>query len=322
MFADVLKIDELPPVRGRYTENAPLGQYSWFRTGGAADVLFKPADQDDLVEFLRGCPAHIPVSVTGVLSNTIIRDGGVPGVVIRLGRDFAEIEQDGDTGVMAGAASLDINVAINAARFGIAGLEFFSGIPGSIGGALRMNAGAYGTETKDVLIEACYVDRAGQIVHATPEEMNMSYRHSDAPSDAIFLYGRFKGEKGRQEEIEARMAEIKSKREESQPIKSKTGGSTFANPTAEELTEAGLSTDLKVWQLIDKAGGRGLTIGGAQMSEKHCNFMINTGGATSQDLEDLGEEIRRRVLEDSGIKLRWEIKRIGRPDNNRNVLLQ
>ncbi len=322
MFADVLKIDELPPVRGRYTENAPLGQFSWFRTGGTADVMFKPADQDDLVDFLRACPGHIPVMVTGVLSNTIIRDGGVPGVVIRLGKDFAEIEQDGETGLTAGAAALDLNVAVAAARYNIAGLEFFSGIPGSIGGALRMNAGAYGTETKDVLKKACYVDRAGQLVHVTPDEMGMRYRHTDAPLDAIFLYAKFEGESGNKDEIEALMSEIKAKRSETQPIKSKTGGSTFANPTEDELSEAGLPTDMKVWQLIDKAGGRGLTIGGAQMSEKHCNFMINIGGATSQDLEDLGEEIRRRVLDDSAIKLRWEIKRVGRPDNNRNVLLQ
>lgn len=322
MFADILKIEELPLVRGRYTENAPLGQFSWFRTGGTADVMFKPADQDDLVDFLRGCPGHIPVMVTGVLSNTIIRDGGVPGVVVRLGREFADIEQDGDIGLTVGAAALDINVAISAARNNIAGLEFLSGIPGSIGGALRMNAGAYGTEIKDVLSEACYVDRAGQLAHATPEEMGMSYRHNDTPLDVIFLYAKLQGEKGVQSEIEGRMAEIKAKRSESQPIKSKTGGSTFANPTEDELAEAGLPSDMKVWQLIDKVGGRGLTIGGAQMSEKHCNFMINIGDATSQNLEDLGEEIRRRVFDDVGVKLRWEIKRVGRPDNNRNVLLQ
>lgn len=322
MFADILKIEELPLVRGRYTENAPLGQFSWFRTGGTADVMFKPADQDDLVDFLRGCPGHIPVMVTGVLSNTIIRDGGVPGVVVRLGREFADIEQDGDIGLTVGAAALDINVAISAARNNIAGLEFLSGIPGSIGGALRMNAGAYGTEIKDVLSEACYVDRAGQLAHVTPEEMGMSYRHNDTPLDVIFLYAKLQGEKGVQSEIEGRMAEIKAKRSESQPIKSKTGGSTFANPTEDELAEAGLPSDMKVWQLIDKVGGRGLTIGGAQMSEKHCNFMINIGDATSQNLEDLGEEIRRRVFDDVGVKLRWEIKRVGRPDNNRNVLLQ
>ncbi len=200
-----------------------------------------------------------------------------PGVVVRLGREFADIEQDGDIGLTVGAAALDINVAISAARNNIAGLEFLSGIPGSIGGALRMNAGAYGTEIKDVLSEACYVDRAGQLAHVTPEEMGMSYRHNDTPLDVIFLYAKLQGEKGVQSEIEGRMAEIKAKRSESQPIKSKTGGSTFANPTEDELAEAGLPSDMKVWQLIDKVGGRGLTIGGAQMSEKHCNFMINIG---------------------------------------------
>ncbi|MAF68929.1 MAG: UDP-N-acetylenolpyruvoylglucosamine reductase [Micavibrio sp.] len=322
MFSELFKMDELPPVRGRYSQDVPIGTNGWFRAGGGADVLFKPADQEDLIEFLRACPGHIPVTTFGVLSNSIIRDGGVPGVVVRLGRGFAEIDQEGKDTLVAGAAALDFNVAISAARFQIAGLEFLSGIPGTIGGALRMNAGAYGTETKDVLQEACYVDRAGQLVHCTAEELDMSYRHCGAPQDAIFLYAKLKGHAGNTEEIEGRIAEIKAKREETQPVKARTGGSTFANPSAEELAAAGLPEDMKVWQLIDNVGGRGLIVGGAQMSEKHCNFMINTGEATAQDLEDLGEEIRRRVLQEFGITLRWEIRRIGRPHNNRNVLLQ
>lgn len=323
MLSDLklMDIEDLPPVRGRYSENAPLGQVGWFRAGGTAEVLFKPADREDLIEFLQACPAHIPVTTLGVLSNTIVRDAGVPGVVIRLGREFTEIEQDGDQ-ISVGAAALDMNVALKTAEMGLAGLEFLSGIPGSIGGALRMNAGAYGTETKDVLVQATYVDRAGVITHATAEEMGMSYRHSDAPYDAIFLEAIFKGEQGNQESIEARIAEIKARRAETQPIKSRTGGSTFANPTEAELEEAGIASGTKVWQLIDSVGGRGLMIGGAQMSELHCNFMINTGEASAQDLENLGEEIRKRVYETHGIALRWEIRRIGMPSREHNKLLQ
>jgi len=317
-----VKIEDLPPVRGRYTEDAPLGTFGWFRTGGTADILFKPADEEDLIDFLKACPTHIPVTPIGVLSNTIIRDNGVPGVVVRFGRGFTDIEQEDETVLQIGAAALDLNAAITSARLGIAGLEFFSGIPGSIGGALRMNAGAYGTETKDVLVEAVYLDRAGQIIHAKTDDLNMTYRHSGAPSDAMFIRGIFKGERGETPQIEARISEIKARRAETQPIKSQTGGSTFANPKPEELAVAKLPEDMKVWQLIDKVGGRGFKIGGAQMSELHCNFMINTGDATAQDLEDLGEEMRRRVYDDSGIILRWEIRRLGRPDNAHNVLLQ
>ena len=300
----------LPEVRGRYTENAPLGEKGWFRCGGAADVLFKPADQDDLQHFLRNCPAEIPVHVFGALSNSIIRDSGLRGVVIRFGREFSDITVEGNL-LTAGALALDANVAQVAADNGLGGLEFFSGIPGSIGGALRMNAGCYGTETKDVLVSCEAMDRQGDLHQLTPDQMGMTYRHVDVPEDYIFLRAVFKGTPENAEEVKARIAEIKVKREESQPIREKTGGSTFANPFAAELSKAGLSEDIKVWQLIDSVGGRGLEIGGAQMSEKHCNFMINTGSASASDLEALGEEIRRRVADRHGITLRWEIRRMG-----------
>lgn len=301
---------DLPPVRGRYTENAPLGASGWFKCGGAAEILFKPADKDDLIQFLSHCSADMPVAIFGALSNTIIRDGGVKGAVIRLGRDFAGIEADGDM-VRAGALALDANVAQVAAEAGIGGLEFFSGIPGTIGGALRMNAGCYGSETKDILVEATVIDRSGTVHTLTPEQMNMTYRHVGVPEDYIFIEAVFKGKKDNADNVLARMAEIKQKREASQPIREKTGGSTFANPAAEDIAKAGLPEGTKVWQIIDQVGGRGLQIGGAVMSEKHCNFMINTGTATAADLESLGEEIRKRVGERFGISLRWEIKRIG-----------
>ncbi|MCI5060162.1 MAG: UDP-N-acetylmuramate dehydrogenase [Alphaproteobacteria bacterium] len=303
-------LSSLPQVLGRYTENVALGKKSWFTCGGAADVVFKPTDHEDLQHFLKNCPADIPVHVFGVMSNVIIRDGGVRGVVIRLGREFSKIEVEGDI-VSAGALALDANVAQVAAENGLAGLEFLSGIPGSIGGALRMNAGCYGTEMKDVLIECEAIDRQGQIHVLTPDEMGMTYRHVEVPADYIFLKAKLKGVPDEAEEVKARIAQIKEQREESQPIREKTGGSTFANPSALELSQAGLSPDTKVWQLIDQVGGRGLKIGGAMMSEKHCNFMINTGEASASDLEELGEEIRARVLKKFGIALRWEIKRIG-----------
>ncbi len=307
-----LKQQELPPVRGRYTEDAPLGEVGWFRCGGKAEVLFKPADFEDLREFLAACPAHVPVTTLGVLSNTIVRDGGVKGVVIRLGREFADIKTDG-TRVEAGAVALDGNVAQAAAKAGIAGLEFFSGIPGTIGGALRMNAGCYGTETKDVLVEAIAIDRTGTVHRQSAAEMGLRYRHSDAPNDWVFTGAIFEGRAGNEEEIRSFMQGIKERRGASQPIREKTGGSTFANPSAEDIAKAGLPEGTKVWQLIDRAGCRGLTIGGAMMSELHANFMINTGTATAAELEALGEEVRARVLADSGITLRWEIKRIGEP---------
>lgn len=320
-------ISTLPGVRGRYTENAPLGASGWFKCGGTAEIMFKPADVQDLQDFLiqtapsdgfdpaspvcyAGEAGSKPIHVFGALSNTIIRDGGVKGMVIRLGREFAGIETDGDT-VRAGALALDANVAQVAAEAGIGGLEFFSGIPGTIGGALRMNAGCYGSETKDVLVSATAIDRHGKIHTFTPEQMEMTYRHVGVPEDMIFIEAVFKGKKDNADNVLARMAEIKQKREASQPIREKTGGSTFANPSAEDIAKAALPEGTKVWQIIDQVGGRGLQIGGAIMSEKHCNFMINTGTATAADLESLGEEIRKRVVERFGISLRWEIKRIG-----------
>lgn len=335
------KQDWMSGIRGRMTENAPLGAVGWFRCGGTADMLFKPEDQDDLAAFMASCPPDMKVQSFGVMSNSIIRDGGVRGAVIRLGREFAGIEVLDNNRIRAGAMALDGNVAMAAAKAGIAGLEFYSGIPGTIGGALRMNAGCYGTETKDVLIEATAIDRQGNAHVFKPVtssrrksgsmvsfvadgemdsglrrndekiEMNLSYRHNSLPEDYIFVSAVFEGREGDPEAIKAHMAEIKERRNDSQPIREKTGGSTFANPSAEQIAAAGLPEGTKVWQLIDRAGCRGLMVGGAQMSELHCNFMINTGTATAADLENLGEEVRRRVYEDSGIKLRWEIRRIG-----------
>lgn len=330
---------ELPEVRGRYSFDTALGEGSWFRCGGKADVLFKPADLEDLQNFLTHCDKNISVSVFGVMSNVIIRDGGVPGVTIRLGREFSDIKVDGEY-VRAGALALDANVAKLAAEHGIAGLEFLSGIPGTIGGALKMNAGCYGSETKDVLVECQALDGEGNLITLIPCHpersegsqkiegdpssqapqddkskilMPMSYRHTDIPDDYILVNATFKGGQENPDTILKNIEDIKSKREGSQPIREKTGGSTFANPSALELSQAGLRQDMKVWELIDQVGGRGLKIGGAQMSEKHCNFMINTGNASATDLEHLGEEIRKRVYQTFGIDLRWEIKRVGRP---------
>lgn len=306
------KLDKLPQVRGRYAENVPIGAQGWFKCGGSVAVQFKPADLDDLQYFLQTCPSDIPVHVFGALSNTIIRDGGLGGVTIRLGREFSEIGVYEDT-VNCGALALDANVAQVAADAGLSGVEFFSGIPGTIGGALRMNAGCYGRETKDVLVECRALDRQGKLYVLTPDQMGMTYRHVEVPDDYIFIDATFRGMPDDPAAVSARMREIKERREASQPIREKTGGSTFANPSGEDLERAGLNPDTKVWQLIDSVGGRGLMVGGAQMSEKHCNFMINTGTATATDLENLGEELRKRVLETHGITLRWEIKRIGEP---------
>jgi len=306
-----VSLPDMPSVRGRITENAPLGMAGWFRAGGTADYVFKPADIDDLKEFLGLLPADVPVSTYGVLSNTIVRDGGVRGVVIRLGRDFAGIEALDDHTIYAGSLALDANVAKAAAQADIDGLAFYSGIPGTIGGALRMNAGCYGTETKDVLVKSYGLRRDGSDFEMTPDEMGMSYRHTETPQDVIFTGALFKGVPGQKEDILGHMNDIRTRRENSQPIREKTGGSTFANPSAEDIEKAGLPEGAKVWQLIDSVQGRGLRVGGAIMSEKHCNFMINTGDATAADLENLGEEVRRRVYETHGIMLRWEIRRIG-----------
>lgn len=292
-------IDRLPAVRGRLTENAPLSQVTWFRVGGPADILYKPADRDDLAAFLAGCPEDVPITVIGVASNLLVRDGGVRGVVIRLGRDFAGIEAVGDT-IVAGAAALDVNVARVAQEAGLSGIEFLVGIPGTIGGALRMNAGAYGREVKDCLREATALDRQGNL-HTLPlADLGLAYRHSGVPADWIFTGAVFEAAPGDRETIAARMKEITDARGSTQPIRSRTGGSTFANPDGH-----------KAWQLIDAAGCRGLRMGGAQVSEQHCNFLLNTGDATAADIEGLGEEVRRRVRDASGIELRWEIRRIG-----------
>lgn len=292
-------IARLPQVRGRLTAAAPLADITWFRVGGPAEAMFRPTDREDLIAFLKAKPADVAVTPLGVGSNTLVRDGGVQGVVLRLGREFATITADGDE-IEAGAGALDVNVAAVAQQAGIAGLEFLRGIPGTIGGGLRMNAGAYGTEFKDVLVWAEALDAEGKLHRLTPAEMKFGYRHCGVPADWIFISARLKGHKGDPAAIKVRMDEIQAAREGSQPIRSRTGGSTFANPDGH-----------KAWQLIDAAGCRGLVVGDAQVSEQHCNFLINRGNATAEDLERLGETVRERVKAQSGIELRWEIKRIG-----------
>jgi len=291
---------QLPQIRGRYTFDTPLAPTTWFRVGGNADVLFKPADLADLQHFLQQCPATIPVMTIGVASNLLVRDGGVEGVVMRLGGGFAEIEPIGEQ-IRVGAAALDVNVALAAQLAGIAGLEFLTGIPGTLGGALRMNAGCYGREIKDVLVSCRALDRRGQLHTLTPADLHLTYRHCDVPDDWIFVDAVLRGSADTPEAIAARMQDIQAKREASQPIRTRTGGSTFANPPGESA-----------WKLIDAAGCRGLMVGGAQVSEKHCNFLINTGTASASDLENLGEQVKNRVKATSGIELRWEIRRIGR----------
>jgi UDP-N-acetylmuramate dehydrogenase len=299
-------IERLPAVRGRLCENAARAGGTWFRVGGPAEVMFRPADRDDLVAFLAAKPADVPVTVIGVGSNLLVRDGGIPGVVIRLGRGFADVAVAG-TRVIAGAAALDVNVARQAAEAGVAGLEFLAGVPGTIGGALRMNAGAYGAEMKDVVTEAEAIDGAGRLHRLTPAELGFAYRHCAVDEDWIFLSATLTGHSDAPEAILGRMRDIQDAREASQPIRTRTGGSTFANPTGPD------AAGRKAWQLIDEAGCRGLRRGGAMVSDKHCNFLINTGTATADDLEGLGEEVRRRVLEATGVSLRWEIRRVGLP---------
>ena len=292
--------DMLPPVRGSIIRGAPLKDLVWFRAGGPAEVLFRPADADDLASFLAAKPAELRVSVIGVGSNLLVRDGGIPGAVVRLSSAFGKIEADG-VRVRAGAAALDGAVARAAADAGIAGLEFLRGVPGTIGGALKMNAGCYGKEIKDVFVEATAIDGKGNKIKVSSADMAFEYRKAKgAADDLIFIEAVLEGSKDDPVAIRARMEELSANREASQPIKSKTGGSTFKNPPGH-----------KAWQLIDQAGCRGLKIGGAQVSEKHTNFLINTGDATAADLEALGEEVRRRVQEKSGISLEWEIKRVG-----------
>ena len=292
---------KMSALRGRLVANQPLAELTWFRVGGPAQILFMPEDEDDLAYMLAHLPAEIPVTVMGLGSNLIVRDGGVRGVVIRLGRGFGEIAIE-DVRVRAGGALPDVKVARTAQEAGIAGLSFLRGIPGAIGGALRMNAGAYGRETKDTLIEARAVDRAGRVHVLGNADMHYAYRHCGAPDDYIFTQATFRGERGDPAVIAAEMDKITESREATQPIKSRTGGSTFKNPPGH-----------KAWQLIEAAACRGLRIGDAQVSDMHCNFLINLGKATAADIETLGEAVRRRVKEGSGIDLDWEIKRIGIP---------
>jgi UDP-N-acetylmuramate dehydrogenase len=292
--------DMLPPVRGSLTREAPLKDLVWFRAGGPAEVLFRPADSHDLADFLAARPADLRVSVIGVGSNLLVRDGGIPGVVVRLSSAFGKIETDG-LRVRAGAAALDGAVARAAADAGIAGLEFLRGVPGTIGGALKMNAGCYGREVKDIFVEATAIDEKGHKIRLSGADMDFAYRKAKGAGEGlIFVEAVFEGTKDDPAAIRARMEELSANREASQPIKSKTGGSTFQNPPGH-----------KAWQLIDEAGCRGLRHGAAQVSEKHTNFLINTGDATAAELEALGEEVRRRVKETSGVTLDWEIKRVG-----------
>jgi len=288
-------------LRGRMAVNQALAPFTWFKVGGPAQVLYTPADEDDLAYFLQNLPDEVAVTQIGLGSNLIVRDGGIAGVTIRLGgRAFGEVEILDGSRVRVGAAMPDQMFAKRLADAGIAGMEFFCGIPGSIGGALRMNAGAHGGETKDVLIEARGIDRHGNICAFSNADMGFSYRHSEAPQDVIFTSALFQGRPDEPDAIRTRMEEITRKREESQPIRERTGGSTFANPKPQSA-----------WQVVDAAGCRGLIVGDAQVSEMHCNFLINRGNATAADIESLGEEVRRRVKAHSGVELRWEIRRVG-----------
>ncbi|WP_428246247.1 UDP-N-acetylmuramate dehydrogenase [Ferrovibrio sp.] len=294
-------IARLPATRGSYTARAPLSGLTWFRVGGLAEVLFRPADLDDLAAFLVAKPDDVPVTVIGVGSNLLVRDGGLPGVTIRLGKGFSDIRVDGDV-IEAGAGASDVRVSLVAQEAGLAGVEFLRGIPGTIGGGLRMNAGAYGAEMRDVVLEASAIDPQGRIHRLLPDDLKFGYRHCGVPADWIFLSARLQARPGDRAAIAARMAEIQTSRETTQPIKTATGGSTFANPPG-----------AKAWELIDAAGCRGLVVGDAQVSEQHCNFLINRGAATAADLETLGETVRRRVKQHSGIELHWEIRRVGLP---------
>lgn len=291
---------EFEVFQPRLRQNADLSRTNWFRVGGRAEWLFKPDSTDDLAAFLKNLPEEVPVTVLGVGSNVIVRDGGIDGVVVKLGRGFADITADG-LQVVAGAGALDVNVAMVAGEHGIAGFEFLSGIPGTIGGAVRMNGGAYGSDMSALLVKAEVVQRNGRVDMMLPSKIAFSYRHSGLPEGAIVTRAWMQGVHGDKQVILARMQEIQSAREQSQPVRSRTGGSTFKNPEGH-----------KAWELVDKAGCRGLAMGGAQVSELHCNFLINNGDATAADLEALGEEVRARVLAATGVSLEWEIKRIGK----------
>ena len=293
-------LDRLPQVRGDYAAAVPMAGHTWFGVGGPADIIFSPADAADLGSFLAACPADIPLLAVGAGSNLLVRDGGIGGVVIRTPAHMNAVSHDGET-VLAGAGALDAEVARHAAKAGLAGLEFLIGIPGTVGGGLRMNAGAYGGEFRDVVIRAHGFDRSGTPFSATPDDMGMAYRHSDAPDDWIFTHAEFRASAGDATRIRARMKEIVASRGDAQPRGVRTGGSTFANPPGG-----------KAWQEIDAAGCRGMEIGAAQVSEKHCNFLINRGGASAHDIESLGETVRNRVAARGGPALRWEIRRVGR----------
>ncbi|MEL0107137.1 MAG: UDP-N-acetylmuramate dehydrogenase [Rhodospirillaceae bacterium] len=299
-------IDRLPSVRGRYEEDAPLAKLTWFRVGGPVDVLFHPADEQDLQLFMSEKPVDVPVTVLGVGSNMLVRDGGIRGVAIRLGRAFGQIDVEGLT-LTAGAGATDISVAAAARDAGIAGLEFLRGVPGTIGGAVRMNAGAYGVDMNDITVSVRAIDSKGRCQEFSRDALGFSYRHCAVSEDWIFTSATLQGRMGNREEIAERMDAIQAEREETQPLRTPTGGSTFKNPDG-----------AKAWELIEKAGCRGLRRGGAMVSEKHCNFLINTGDASAADLEGLGEEIRRRVLEETGITLEWEIHRLGEGSDNSN----
>jgi UDP-N-acetylmuramate dehydrogenase len=294
-------LDTLPPLRGRMQANAPLAPSTWFRVGGPAEALIRPIDSADLAQFLHALPPDVPVHTIGACSNLIVRDGGLPGVVIRLGRGFGAIVVEPD-GIITGAAALDVTVAEHAAAAGLTGLEFLSGIPGSIGGAVVMNGGAYGGDVASCLDWAEVVTRTGEQRRLTAADLTFAYRRSRLPHGAVVVRARLRAQRGSPGVIAARMAEIRTAREASQPVRARTGGSTFRNPP-----------DMKAWELIDAACCRGLTRGEAQVSEKHCNFLINTGAATAADLEGLGEEVRRRVHAATGVTLEWEIHRIGVP---------
>ena len=296
-----MSVATLPQVRGKLTPDAPLAPLVWFKSGGTAEYLFEPADEEDLVSFLRDLDPQVPVMALGLGSNLIVRDGGVPGVVVRLGKPFSKIRQLDETTLRCGGGASGILVSSTARDHGIAGLEFLRGIPGTVGGFVRMNGGAYGREVSDILVSARLVLRSGEVVEWPLEKLGYTYRHSEVPEGAVVVEATFQGVPGKPEAIAAEMDVIARTREESQPLRSRTGGSTFKNPAGH-----------KAWVLVDAAGCRGLTIGGAQVSEKHCNFLLNLGSATSADIEALGEEVRRRVLENSGITLEWEIQRIGR----------
>jgi UDP-N-acetylmuramate dehydrogenase len=300
-------LDRLPPVRGKLLADEQLAPFTWFRVGGPADALFLPKDEDDLAEFLAKLDPLIPVTVLGAASNVIVRDGGIAGVVVRLGPAFGRITTDG-LRVTAGAAALDARVSVAAANAGIAGLEFFSGVPGTIGGALRMNAGCYGAETKDVLVEARALNSRGERVVLSNADFHFTYRHTEADEELILVEAIFAGRADEPAAILERIEALKARRETTQPIREKTGGSTFANPDP-----PGTPNLRSSWKLVDEAGMRGAKRGGAQVSELHCNFLLNLGDATAADIEGLGEDVRAAVKAKSGVELRWEIKRIGRP---------